>query len=142
MPLLLKLEWHIHSLFCTNCARELYVEESLKELSFSDMFFSETPLESNLEDIIMAKVSLEPYMNEASHEISYRRWIVSGLVVLFSFALGIYGLGLHSTPVFEETTYLMATGITIGIIISVYAALFIGSHVKELSERFHLHPTG
>jgi hypothetical protein len=35
-------------------------------------------------------------------------------------------------------SYLLPVGITIGIVLTSYGALFIGSHLKELSERFGL----
>jgi hypothetical protein len=38
----------------------------------------------------------------------------------------------------EGSSYLGPLGITIGAALTCYGAVFIGSHVKELSERFGL----
>jgi hypothetical protein len=37
------------------------------------------------------------------------------------------------------SSFLLPIGITIGVIVTGYGALFIGSHRKELSDRFGLH---
>ena len=36
-------------------------------------------------------------------------------------------------------SFLLPVGITIGVVLTTYGALFIGSHLKELSERFGLY---
>jgi hypothetical protein len=38
----------------------------------------------------------------------------------------------------EGSSFLLPVGITIGIVLTCYGALFIGSHLKELSSRFRL----
>jgi hypothetical protein len=35
-------------------------------------------------------------------------------------------------------SFLLPVGITVGIVLTSYGALFIGGHLKELSERFRL----
>jgi hypothetical protein len=36
------------------------------------------------------------------------------------------------------SSFLLPIGITVGAVVSAYGALFIGSHLKELSHRFNL----
>jgi uncharacterized membrane protein YoaK (UPF0700 family) len=37
------------------------------------------------------------------------------------------------------SSFLLPIGMTVGAIVSAYGALLIGSHLKELSDRFNLH---
>jgi hypothetical protein len=39
----------------------------------------------------------------------------------------------------EGSSYMLPLGITIGAAVTCYGAVFIGSHLKELSRRFGLH---
>jgi hypothetical protein len=38
----------------------------------------------------------------------------------------------------QGSSFLIPVGITIGVVVTGYGALFIASHLKELSERFGL----
>jgi hypothetical protein len=39
----------------------------------------------------------------------------------------------------QGSSFLLPVGITIGAVLTGYGALFIGSHLKELSSRFRIH---
>jgi hypothetical protein len=71
--------------------------------------------------------------------VSLSRWVITGLILLFSLSSAFFVMDFVKVAAKEGSSYLLPLGITIGAVLSCYGAIFIGSHVKELSERFGLH---
>jgi hypothetical protein len=81
---------------------------------------------------------LEIFSGEAEG-VPFRGWIITGLIVLVSLSTSFLGLDFGRLAASEGRSFLLPVGITIGAVLTCYGALFIGSHLKELSERFGLH---
>ncbi|MDR2629769.1 MAG: peptidoglycan-binding protein [Spirochaetaceae bacterium] len=137
MPLTLRLKIALHLLVCGSCSLEITRYEAARSLLKSDFF----PPSPELEGIIMEKIyreDPEAFM-ETSGAISFRSWVIIGIIVVFSLSSSFLGMNFGKIAAQEGSSFLLPLGITIGAIVSAYGALFIGSHLKELSERFRLH---
>jgi hypothetical protein len=88
------------------------------------------PPPADLEERIMRSVNAEEQSGEYPEVagFSFRSWVVTGLIVLFSL----------SSSFFWEGASPLHIGITVGAIVTAYGAIFIGSHLKELTERFNI----
>jgi hypothetical protein len=120
-------------------ARYLHLEAT-REILHSDFF----PPVPELEDSIMELINTETVEmlqedQNPAYEVSFRGWVITGLVVLISLTTSLFGMDFVRRNPGDTSSFLLPIGITIGIIVTVYGALFIGSHLKELSDRFGLH---
>jgi hypothetical protein len=148
MPLLLRLRIAVHLFFCPDCAQEFERFEVTRDIMKNDFFPSapgctepvmlrvmQEDTGSAAEDA--AEESLEDFPLPAEG-ISFRGWVITGLVVLLSLSSAFFGLDFGRIAASEGMSFLLPVGITIGAVLTCYGALFIGSHLKELSERFGL----
>jgi len=140
MPLINQLQVWLHTLICPNCMQEIERFEVSKAIMRED-FFPSSPF---LEDSIMAMVEAEEQEYETEEVfaspggLSTRGWVIAGVVILISFATAFFGLDFQNIADASGMSFLLPVGITIGIVLTTYGALFIGSHLKELTERFGL----
>jgi hypothetical protein len=74
-----------------------------------------------------------------AYAVSFRGWVITGFVVLVSLTTSLFGMDFVRMIPEVASSFLLPIGITIGVVVTVYGALFIGSHLKELSDRFRLH---
>jgi len=82
-------------------------------------------------------------MNEAEEAelpggFSTRGWVIAGMVMLVSLATAFFGMDFNRVALAAGMSYMIPVGITIGIALTCYGALFVGSHLKEFTERFGL----
>jgi hypothetical protein len=140
MPLFYQIQVWLHTLVCPACAREIERYELTRNILRQDFF----PPSPELENAIMAKIAVEDTQAEAeesyaaSGELSFRGWTIAGLIILVSLATAFFGLDFQKVANESGISFLIPVGITIGIVLTTYGAFFIGSHLKELSERFGL----
>ena len=139
MPLYNQIQVWLHTIFCPNCAQEIERFEVSRAIMREDFF----PSPPGLEDSIMARIAAEE--EQAEEEVyavpgglSTRGWIIAGLIILVSLATSFFGLDFQKLANETGMSFLLPVGITIGIVLTTYGALFIGSHLKELTERFDL----
>jgi hypothetical protein len=155
MPLLLHIRIALHLFFCPDCARELERFETVRNILKTGFFPPSPDFEETVMEKLRYEASLEvPGGEEAEYfsgaeagpaagvpdtGVSFRGWVITGLVALFSLSTSFFGFNFSRLAVSEGISFLLPVGITIGVVLTCYGALFIGSHVKELSERFGLH---
>jgi hypothetical protein len=140
MPLLTRIYIGMHLLVCPDCAQEVERFEVCKDILQND-FLPSTPPE--LEDNVMAMLAADEDESEAelaehSGGFSTRGWVIAGLVMLVSFATAFFGFNFNEVALAAGLSFMIPIGITIGIVLTCYGALFIGSHLKEFIERFDL----
>ncbi|MCL2244154.1 MAG: peptidoglycan-binding protein [Treponema sp.] len=142
MPLSSQIQVWLHALMCQNCAREIERFEISKSVMRND-FFPSSPLH---EDYIMARITSAHEHEEIAESdayavpggISTRNWIIAGIIILISLSTIFIGFDFQTLADETGISFLLPIGITVGIILTIYCALFIGSHLKELTERFGL----
>jgi len=136
MPLFVQVQVWLHSAFCPYCAQEIERLEKARNIMRGD-FFASSP---GLEDSIMAKISeekdIEPYAVPGG--LSTRAWAIAGLIIFISLATAFFGLDFKKIADETGISFLLPVGITIGIVLTVYCVFFIGSHIREFTERFDL----
>ena len=140
MPLLAQIQVGLHLLFCPSCAQEVERFEVCRDM----LRFDFMPPAPGLEDPVMAMIAaegddaLEAQETEVVGGFSTRGWVIAGLVMLVSLATAFFGLEFNKIALSAGMSFLIPVGITIGMALTIYGALFIGSHLKELTERFGL----
>ena len=148
MPLLLRLRVGLHLLVCPDCAQEIERFEVARDILYTDFL----PLSPDFEDSVMARIAAEEEEALAAFDaeemplnvfaipggISTRGWVITGLITLVSLVTAFFGLDFEKVAHAAGMSFLLPVGITIGIVLTAYGALFIGSHLKELTERFGL----
>jgi hypothetical protein len=137
MPLLPRLRIAAHVFFCPSCARAVEQFEVTRNILTHDFF----PPAPDIEEPVMLRVMGEAgetpdYAGEEG--VSFRGWVITGLIMFFSLSTSFFGLDFGRLAASEGMSFLLPVGITIGAVLTCYGALFIGSHLKELSERFGL----
>jgi hypothetical protein len=130
----------IHLFFCPRCAGEVKKLEAVREILRTGFF----PSPPNLEDAILERIYAEAPETEEEHYevpagVSLRGWVITGVIILFSLATSFFGMDFAEVAASQGSSFLIPVGLTIGVVVTGYGALFIGSHLKELSERFRLH---
>jgi len=138
LSLLTRIRIGLHILTCPDCAQEVERFEVCKDILRDDFF----PAPAVMEDTVMARVAAEEAETTEEMELpgglSIRRWVIAGLVMLVSLATAFFGMDFNHVALAAGLSFMIPVGITIGIALTCYGALFIGSHLKELSERFGL----
>jgi len=136
LPLALRLQVRLHSLFCPQCAQELERFELAQDILRNDFL----PPSADFEEAVMAQLSAEIVIHAETEDagVSFRGWVITGLVLLVSLGSSFFGVDYINNGAAQGSSYLLPLGITIGAALTCYGALFIGSHLKELSERFGL----
>jgi hypothetical protein len=140
MPLVTRIRIGLHLLVCPDCAQEVERFEVCRDILRSEFL----PPAPGLEDTVMAMIAaeedeaIEAEEMESPGGFSTRGWIIAGLVMLVSLATAFFGLDFNKVALAAGMSFMIPVGITIGIALTCYGALFIGSHLKEFSERFGL----
>jgi hypothetical protein len=152
MPLVLHIRIAMHLFFCPDCAQEYERFEVTRDILRNDFLPPAPDLEEPVMLHIMQEAAEAPdYAAEddifgeisegfsgAADGVSFRGWVITGLIMLFSLSTSFFGLDFSRLAAAEGISFLLPVGITIGAVLTVYGAFFIGSHLEELSERFGL----
>ena len=140
----LRLAFHI--IFCGQCALHLENYEKTLFLLRADSF----PPSPDFSDSIMNSIYREADADESAFDeaddehflgaggFSVKGWVIAGIILLFSLTTVFFGQDFTNIAMDQGSLYLLPLGILIGVVITGYGALFIGSHLKEFSERFKL----
>jgi len=148
MPLLSQIQVWLHVFFCQDCAEKIERLERTMDIMKGEFFpVLQKPSGFNswadMEDSIMAKVAAEEeteadfsYANPGN--LSVRGWVIAGVLIFISFVTAFFGFDFQNVARESGNSFLVPVGITIGIVVTTYGALFIGGNLKELSKRFGL----
>ena len=137
LPVLTQIRIELHLLFCPGCARELKNLQHLAEVMKTDFL----PPSPDFEESVMEQLYKESETEEqldAPAGFSFRLWVIIGFFVLLSLSSSFFGKNFIEIADAAGLSFLLPVGITVGMILTCYGALFIGSHLKELSSRFRL----
>ena len=136
LPILTQLRIDLHLLGCPGCAEKLSNLRRLEEVMKADFL----PPSPDFGERLMERLDEEAAMEtDAPTGFSFRGWVIIGFFVLISLSSAFFGVEFAKIANEEGLSFLLPVGLTVGIILTCYGALFIGSHIKELSARFRLH---
>ncbi|MDR1429007.1 MAG: peptidoglycan-binding protein [Spirochaetaceae bacterium] len=136
-----------HIFFCPRCARELrrwqlgrdLLSASCQDPALTIGGFELPDISGAVMGDILAESGETPDTASGGAEVlSFRRWVVAGCVIVVSLVSVFFCFDFTELSAASGLSLMIPMGVTIGIIISAYSALFIGSHLKELSQRFRL----
>jgi hypothetical protein len=136
-PFLTHVRIELHLLFCPECTRELKKLHCLEEIMKTDFIPHCPDFEEPVMECLYEEADLEDKI-DAPAGFSFRGWVLTGFFVLLSLSSSFFGISFGVIANEEGLSFLLPVGITIGIVLTCYGALFIASHLKELSTRFGL----
>jgi hypothetical protein len=142
LPLRNRLQIAVHVILCPRCAGEIARLEAVREIMRTDFL----PPSPALVDSIMKRIRAEVFetadmpfeVPAPSRVVPFGGWVITGFVVLLSLTSTFMGMDFVNLAPNERSSFLLPVGITIGVAVTGYGANFIGSHLKELSDRFRL----
>jgi len=137
LPFLIQMRIWFHLLLCSDCSREIRNLRKIEEIMKTDFL----PHSPGFEDVLMERLYAENKVardTDAPAGFSFRLWVIIGFFVLLSLSSSFFGMNFAEIADSEGLSFLLPVGLTIGMVVTCYGALFIGSHLKELSSRFRL----
>jgi hypothetical protein len=139
LPAMLQARVGLHVLFCPRCAAEMKKLELLSDVIENDFL----PPVPRMGDEVMRKIAAEARDGQeealdAPAGFSLRGWVIAGCFILLSLSTVFFSMDFISVAKTQGSSFLLPFGLTVGIVLTSYGALFIGSHLKELSARFRL----
>ncbi|MDR2802912.1 MAG: peptidoglycan-binding protein [Treponema sp.] len=137
ISLLKRVLINFHVWHCAKCAVHQRVLQTAGEQMKEDFF---PPARGIAEQVMTFIHAGETFDDIPEHEsVSFRAWVVTGIALLVSLSSAYLGID-YLTPVnTRAVNFMLSLGITVGGIITAFGAIFIGCHIKELSEWFGLH---
>jgi hypothetical protein len=141
MPLYTQAQIWFHTLLCPDCAQQIERFQITRDLVSDEYLGAGLFSTPNFEDSIMAKIEAEEIEAKEiapAGGLSTRGWVIAGLVIFISLATAYFGLDFKNITAESGNSFLLPMGILIGVVLTVYGAFFIGTHLKELSERVGL----
>ncbi|MDR1399867.1 MAG: peptidoglycan-binding protein [Treponema sp.] len=138
VPLLLRIRIMAHLCCCGRCAEEYRKLRTLMQTLAQEEFFPATPL-SNINTIMEEIERLEEVeINKERNvvPVSLRSWVIIGFIMLISLSSLVFGMDFMKVVSAQGRSFLLPVSLTIGCVVTGYGAIFIGSHLKELSDRF------
>jgi hypothetical protein len=130
MPFFTRISIGLHLVVCPDCAQEVERFQVCRDMLMEDTVLAKM---APVEDVVSAGDG-----EEIPTGFSTRGWVIAGLVMMVSLATAFFGLDFNKLAKEMGMSFLLPIGITIGLVLTVYGALFIGSHLKVLTERFRL----
>lgn len=138
VPLLLRMRIMAHLCCCNRCAEEYRKLRTLTQTLIQDDFFPATPL-SNIDNIMEELERLEEVEINKERSvvpISLWGWVIIGFIMLIFLSSSVFGMDFMKVVSTQGRSFLLPVSLTIGCVVTGYGAMFIGSHLKELSDRF------
>jgi hypothetical protein len=133
LPLRKRLGLAFHIIGCGRCAARLETYETARSLLRTSFF----PPSPDFCGAIMDSIYSETRDEEDAGPVfgaggfSTKGWVIAGIALLISLVTAFF-------QQYQDAAFLLSLGIITGVVITGYGALFIGSHLKELSHRFKL----
>jgi len=138
LPVLVQVRIWLHQLSCAACETELKNLRNAEEILKTDFLPAPPP---DFSEILMERIYEETAEDKVIYTpagFSLRGWVIIGFFVLLSLSSAFFGTNFLRVAYAEGLSFLLPVGITIGLVVTCYGALFIGSNLKELSSRFGL----
>jgi hypothetical protein len=122
----------LHLFFCPTCAGEARrMGAALEALRSAPL-----PAAPDFVGSVMGAVRLLPAHEPAP--VSYRDWIIVGSIILGAITLSPLSSSLGWIKRAFGSGFLLPLNLVLGLLIAGYCALFIGTHMDEISEKMKL----
>jgi hypothetical protein len=128
----------LHIRYCPKCAAHKRALQSASACLKEDFFPPATGIASE----IMARVRDGGIFGEAPPEhaaLPLRTWLLAGLAILVFLSSASLGIDYLAPTNTGAIGFMLPFGITVGGVITAFGAIFIGSHISELSKWLGLH---
>jgi len=123
------LRRHLDS--CPSCRATVERMRAALQAPASDAY-GVSPAEASVEDRVMAVVRLMP---QPQRELfSVRDWIIAGSVIVLSMALIPVGSDFGGFIAVVGASYALPLALVLGLGITIYSTLFIGTHIDEVMD--------
>jgi len=129
----------IHLLYCPDCAMELKKLQRAEEMMKTEFFPNAPDFSEAVMERIEKEADLDSITDVPAAEVlmpagfSFRGWVITGFFLFLSLITVFFGANFIEIAELEGQSFLLPIGLTIGMVLSGYGALFIGSHLKELT---------
>ncbi len=127
------LPWRIkfHILFCKNCRQEIRkLTEELNSLTCKTPFYITRDISDDVMNII------NNFRTVQQKNMSNFKWIAAGAIMLSSMFLVSFSNSMIWLKSTFGSSFIIPLSIVQGLVITGYAALFIGSHLDGLKKTF------
>ena len=122
----------LHLIRCRRCAGEAARMEDSIRMMRRDFL----PPSPDFSAAVMSAIRGTPLLEAAP--VSFRNWLLVGMTLLAASALSPLGSAFEWVKKSFGTGFLLPLNIVLGLTLAGYCAFFIGTHMKELSERLKL----
>ena len=128
----LPLRVRLHLSHCTSCNAEY----SRMQKAIAFMRSEYLPSSPDLSELIMSVIRATPILEAAP--VSFREWTIVGIVILAAITIAPLGRAFTWVKLSFGSNFLLPLNVVLGMILSAYGALFIGTHLNEFVKRFKL----
>ncbi len=121
----------IHMLMCPGCRKEVqFIEKQLVSLEGDFPYI----MEHDAADTVMQLVRMSSV--QYRKEVSSFNWILSGFIIFSGILLLPFNKSLSWLNDYYGGQLLFPLHVVMGILISIYAVLYVGTHLEELKASF------
>jgi hypothetical protein len=128
----LPLRVRLHLSHCASCNAEY--KRMQKAIAF--MRSEYLPRSPDLSELIMSAIRVTPTLEAAP--VSFRDWTIVGIVILAAITIAPLGSAFTWVKNSFGSNFLLPLNVVLGLMLSAYGALFIGTHLNEFVKRFKL----
>lgn len=132
ITLITKLRAALHTAFCPVCAAE---KRKLKTARLIMRNYCMPPA-PDISASVMRALGITPEESADVETVSLRGWVIAGVFIVLSLTSAFFGVDFRAMAAVNGLSLLLPIGITMGCVITVYGAFFIGSHLDELDKKF------
>lgn len=122
------IDMNVHARSCPECAAEA---AALK----AAMSLYRLPDLAGSADVVPRVLALLPFVPAPRRSVSMRDWLVTGFVIVFSMVLVPLLAEFRALKAAYGNVFTMSLSMALGLFITLYAGLFVMSHLDEFTRR-------
>ncbi len=135
LSLVTRLQFFFHTFFCDHCRLIMKQYEDSRELMKNDFFYDIPDMSNEIMNQVLSE-ELIPEDIEVHEWVSFKKWIIAGCIILVSLVSAFFSVNFNTVAVSGDSSYMLSFGLVIGLIVSIYGLLFIGTQMKQLRHFF------
>jgi hypothetical protein len=131
LSLATRIQFFFHTFFCDHCRSIMEQYEDSRELMRTDFFYEASDMSNEIMNQVLSNETI-PEDIEIHEWVSFKKWIIAGCIILVSLVSAFFGFNFDEVAVSRDSSYILSIGLVIGLIISIYGLLFIGTQMKQI----------